>query len=82
MRTLCAIAIVTSAVTLAAQNQRQVMIEWAQTGSVKSQTKYSAAADITPSNAGQLELAWEWRPKELPLSDQTQPGNSRPQTRR
>src|SRR5882762_175817 len=75
MRTLCAIAIVTSAVLLGAQGRPQTMIEWAQTGSVQSQTKYSTAADITPSNAGQLELAWQWRPGELALADQTQPGN-------
>ena len=75
MRTLCAIAIMTSAVLLGAQGRPQTMIEWAHTGSVQSQTKYSAAADITPSNVGRLELAWQWRPRELPLPDQTQPGN-------
>ncbi|PYS36490.1 MAG: hypothetical protein DMG14_24330, partial [Acidobacteria bacterium] len=75
MRTFCAIAIVSSAVLLGAQGRQQVMIEWAQTGSVQSQTKYSTAADITPSNVGRLELAWQWRPKEMSLADQTQPGN-------
>jgi len=74
MRTLCAMAILTSAVLLAAQRPPQ-MIEWAHTGSAQTQTKYSAAADITPSNVDRLQLVWQWRPKELPQSDQTQPGN-------
>jgi quinoprotein glucose dehydrogenase len=51
------------------------MIEWAHTGSEPSQTKYSPAADITPSNVSLLELAWQWRPNEQPLPDKTQPGN-------
>jgi len=67
-------AILTSAVLLAAQRPPQ-MIEWAHTGSAQTQTKYSAAADITPSNVDRLQLVWQWRPKELPQSDQTQPGN-------
>jgi quinoprotein glucose dehydrogenase len=75
MKTLCAIAIVSSAVLLGAQGQPQVMIEWAYAGSEPSQTKYSTAADITPSNVNRLELTWQWRPNELPLSDGTQPGN-------
>ena len=75
MRTLCAVAIFTSTLLLGAQVQRRNMIEWAHTGSVPSQTKYSTAADITPANVGALELAWQWHPKELPQSDQTQPGS-------
>src|SRR5262249_2823857 len=75
MRTLSAIAMLSSVVLLGAQGQRQIMIEWPHTGSAPSQTKYSTAADISPSNAGQLDLAWQWRPKELPLPDKTQPGN-------
>jgi quinoprotein glucose dehydrogenase len=75
MKTLCTIAVVSSAVLLGAQGRPQVMIEWAYVGSEQSETKYSAAADITPSNAGQMELAWQWRPNELALSDKTQPGN-------
>jgi quinoprotein glucose dehydrogenase len=75
MKTLCAIAIVSSALLLGAQGQPQVMIDWAYTGSEQSQTKYSAAADITPSNVSQLERAWQWRPNELGLPDGTQPGN-------
>ena len=75
MKTLCTIAIVTSAVLLAAQGQPQVMIEWPHTGSEPSQSKYSAATDITPSNVSQLELAWQWRPNEKSLADGTQPVN-------
>jgi glucose dehydrogenase len=75
MKTLCAIAIVISAVLLGSQGQAQVMIEWAYAGSEQSQTKYSAAADITPANVSQLERVWQWRPNEQPLSNGTQPGN-------
>lgn len=78
MKTLCAMAIVSSAVLLGAQGQPQVMIEWAYAGSEQSQTKYSAAADMTPTNVSQLELAWQWQPNELPLpplTDETRPGN-------
>ena len=75
MKTLCAIAMVCSAVLLGAQGRPQVMIEWAYAGSEQSQTKYSVAADVTPSNVSQLALAWQWRPNELPRSDGTQPGN-------
>src|SRR5262245_32111525 len=74
MRTFCAIAIV-SAALLGAQGRQQVMIEWTQSGSAQSQTKYSTAADITPTNVSRLQLAWQWRPREATLSDQTQPGN-------
>jgi len=75
MKALCAIAIVSSAALLSAQGQPQAMIEWPYAGSEPSQTKYSAAADITPSNVNQLALAWQWRPNERALSDGTQPGN-------
>ncbi len=75
MKALCAIVIVSSVMLLGAQGQPQVVIEWAYAGSDQSQTKHSAAADITPSNVSQLALAWQWRPNELPLPDKTQPGN-------
>ena len=75
MKTRCAIAIVSSAVLLGAQAQPQVMIEWPSAGSEQSQTKYSAAADMTPANVSQLELAWQWRPNEQRLPNGTQPGS-------
>jgi quinoprotein glucose dehydrogenase len=75
MKTLYAIAIVSSAVLLGAQSQPPVMIEWAYSGSEQSQTKYSAAAGMTPANVSRLELAWQWRPNERPLPDETRPGN-------
>jgi quinoprotein glucose dehydrogenase len=75
MKALCALVIVSSVVLLGAQGQGQVVIEWAYAGSDQAQTKYSAAADITPSNVSQLALAWQWRPNERPLPDKTQPGN-------
>jgi glucose dehydrogenase len=75
MKTLCAIGIALSALLLGAQGQPQVMIDWPYAGSEQSQTKYSAAADITPSNVSQLERAWEWRPNEQPVANGAQPGN-------
>src|ERR1700741_1781156 len=36
-------------------------IEWRHWGADAAQTKYSAAADITPSNVKDLQLAWTWR---------------------
>ena len=75
MKTLCAISIVSFAVLLGAQGQPQVMIEWPHAGSDGSQTKYSAAADINPSNVSRLALEWQWRPNEQRLADGTEPGN-------
>ena len=75
MKSFFTIALVTAAVLLGAQAQPQVMIEWAHQGSEQSQSKYSAAADITPSNVNRLQLAWQWRPNERPLPNGTQPGN-------
>ena len=75
MKTLSAIAIVSFAALLGAQGQPQVMIEWPHAGAELSQTKYSAAAEINPSNVSRLALAWQWHPNEQRLSDGTQPGN-------
>jgi quinoprotein glucose dehydrogenase len=75
MKSFFTIALVTAAVLIAAQAQPPATIEWAHTGSEQSQTKYSAAADITPSNVDRLQLAWQWRPNERPLPNGTQPGN-------
>jgi len=72
---LCAIAIVTSAALPGARGQSTNIIEWPYVGSDRFQTKYSAAADITPSNVSRLELVWQWRPNEMRLADGTQPGN-------
>ena len=57
MKTLCAIAIVSSAVLLGGQGRPQVMIEWASAGSEQSQTKYSVAAEITR----QMSASWHSR---------------------
>ena len=75
MKTLCTIGIVTAAVLLGAQSQPQVMIEWPHTGPSSLRRNIPPPTDITPSNVGQLEPAWQWRPDERPLPDGTQPGN-------
>ena len=68
MKRLCTIGMVTSAVLVGAQSQQQVMIGWPHTGSEQSQSKYSAATDITPSNVSRLALAWQWRPNEAAVT--------------
>jgi quinoprotein glucose dehydrogenase len=75
MRLLCALAIVSSTALLDAQGPPQAAIEWPYAGADQSQTKYSTAADITPSNAGRLALAWQWRPNESKRPDGALPGN-------
>jgi quinoprotein glucose dehydrogenase len=75
MKSLFAVAPLTVAVLLGAQSAPPVMIEWVHQGSEQSQSKYSVASDMTPSNVGRLEIAWQWRPNERPLADGTQPGN-------
>lgn len=76
MKKLCAIAVVASAVLLSAQGRQQTMIEWPYFGGEQSHTKYSTAADITPANVNQLELAWQWQHGDVPLEEhRTRPGN-------
>jgi quinoprotein glucose dehydrogenase len=75
MRRLCAIAVGCFTALLGAQGQPPIMIEWPHAGSDGSQTKYSAAADINPSNVSRLALEWQWRPNEQRLADGTEPGN-------
>ena len=51
------------------------MAEWPFVGSDQEHTKYSAAAEITAANAGDLEIVWEWKPNETPLQEYgTRPG--------
>ena len=49
--------------------------DWPFVGSDQAHTKYSAAADITTANVGELEIVWQWEPNEAPLEEYgTRPG--------
>ena len=75
MKRLCTILILVSTTPLVAQAQPEGMIEWPFVGAEHSHTKYSPAADVTPANVDQLEVAWEWEPGEMPLPEYgTRPG--------
>ena len=79
MKTFCAMVIVASTVMLGAQSRQDAAIEWAFVGADQAHTKYSAAADLTPANVNQLELAWQWEPGEKPLPESGRgPDRSRP----
>ena len=60
MKKLPAVLILVLTVLLDAQTGRQP-IEWRHWGADAAQTKYSTAADITPANVRNLQLAWTWR---------------------
>ncbi len=51
------------------------MTEWLYVGSDQAHTKYSAAEEITAANVGELKIAWQWEPNEMPLDEYgTRPG--------
>lgn len=51
-------------------------IEWPHVGSVQAHTKYSRAEGITAANVDELEIAWQWKPNEIPLEEHgTRPGS-------
>ena len=55
--------------------QPATMIEWPYVGSGQAQTKYSTAGEITAANIGELAIAWQWRPNEMPFEQYgTRPG--------
>jgi quinoprotein glucose dehydrogenase len=77
MKKLFAMVCAACVVLMGAQGRLQTptMVEWPHVGGHAGQTKYSTAADITPANVNQLELAWKWEPREEPLPDGTRPGS-------
>ena len=67
MKKLYALALVAiTALATAAQSPAQGPIEWRVWSGDHAQTRYSIAADITPSNVQQLKQAWDWTSKEMP----------------
>lgn len=70
MKTVYTFAFVASAALLSAQGRpASVMIEWPYVGADQGHSKYSLAADITPANISQLELAWRWDPAEQVMAN-------------
>ena len=60
---------------LAGAQEPAGMAEWRHVGSGPAHTKYSHAAEITAANVGELEIVWQWEPKEKPLEEYgTRPG--------
>jgi quinoprotein glucose dehydrogenase len=68
VKRLCAVMVIASAASLASQ-QRSRMVEWPHWGGDAAQTKYSTAADITPANVRDLELAWTWQTIDRPMPE-------------
>ena len=69
MKRLCALAVVASTALPAAQDDAGRMVEWPYVGAEQSHTKYSALADVDRTNVGDLEIAWQWDPNEMPLPE-------------
>ena len=44
-------------------------IEWPYVGAGQAHAKHSPAAQITRDNVGQLQIAWQWDPNEMPLPE-------------
>jgi len=59
VKKLAALVVVVSTALIAAQESSP--IEWRYWGGDAAQTKYSAAAEITPANVRTLSLAWTWQ---------------------
>ena len=63
------------AVTAVGVQESGAMIEWPFVGAEQAHTKYSATEDITVANVGELEIAWQWEPNEMPFEEYgTRPG--------
>ena len=75
MKASAGAAMVLSAVLVIAQGGQQP-IEWPHWGADLAQTRYSTAADITPANVRDLELAWTWRTVDRAVPEHDlRPGN-------
>ena len=60
---------------VSAQGQQSGLVEWPYWGGDPANTRYTSLPDITPANVNQLERAWEWNTKEMPLAEYgTRPG--------
>ena len=69
-RFVATVALVASAlvsVSLASAQDQGAMIEWPYVGAEQAHTKYSPAEDLSAANVDELEIVWQWEPKEKPL---------------
>jgi quinoprotein glucose dehydrogenase len=57
----CVLVVIVLGAALTGAQSRQQMIEWPYYGGDAGHGKYSSAADITPANVGDLDLAWTWQ---------------------
>jgi quinoprotein glucose dehydrogenase len=69
MKRLIAVAIVASTAMLTAQSGQRPSIDWPHWGGDLSQSKYSAATEITRANVTNLEPAWRWQNDEKPIPE-------------
>jgi quinoprotein glucose dehydrogenase len=68
-KTLGLALVVLGAVVLVAAQGRDRIVEWRHYGGDAGHGKYSAAADITVANVGDLELAWTWKTVDRPMPE-------------
>src|SRR5437773_4768091 len=66
---LLAIIVTGSLALLAAQGRGSRQVEWLYYGGDPTNTKYSPLADITLQNVQRLQIAWQWKHWETPLSE-------------
>ena len=75
MQRVLALALAIAVAALAGTGAQEGTIEWPYVGGDQHHTKFSQAAQITPANVDQLEVAWTWEPQEMPLPEYgTRPG--------
>src|SRR3989441_5397839 len=75
-RTLCVLAVVISgSLWAAAAVEPSKQVEWLYYGGDQAGTKFSPLTDINQNNVQRLEIAWQWKHWETPLSEyRTTPG--------
>ena len=74
MKRLLAAGAIVSTSAVCAQ-EPDAVVGWPFVGSDQAHTKYSTADEITAANVGELEIAWQWEPGEVPLDEYgTKPG--------
>jgi quinoprotein glucose dehydrogenase len=72
---LCAFVLIVGAFVVLAQTTPSRQVEWPYYAGDQGGSKYSALTDINPGNVSRLQLAWEWKHWETPLTEfGTNPG--------
>jgi quinoprotein glucose dehydrogenase len=73
----CLVAVVAGTVVTASVSHAATPIEWTAYGADEGGSRYSPAAQITPTNVGQLRLAWTYRTGDLLYNNLTGEGRGR-----